>query len=248
MSSSGHVPDAAEGHWADPSRARELAALAGEPLRSRPWDSRSAALADSITTVLGQRSAVVERCLWAFGRVPHQHLRSFAARGGRVLFGPTIPKALGSAFATKRRGRKLHAAEFLKLNFDYDKRSRTVAIYDGATDLVVFPLDYTTKNPTRPALHEVGHALTMAQASPRAALLEGLPTEIASYIQEAIPDDATPSERLRVSTREALAEGYVYLINGRATQLPDALREELEFILRTTLERGAVRFEFEEDL
>ncbi len=226
----------------------EVPALGGVPARLQPRDYRSWEQAAAITEVIGAQLPLIERCVAAFSRVPYAHMRSLADRGVRILFAPTIRSALESSFALARRGRELFADELLRLRFDYDKASGTVAVYDQATDLVVFPTDYTTRDVIRPVLHEVGHALTMPRAVPRSALLQSLPAQLAEYVRAATPADATPEEQLRVAPLEALAEGYVYLVEGRVDTLSKQLEEELRFLLSTSTHAGDCRFQFEEDL
>lgn len=59
-----------------------------------------------------------------------------------------------------------------------------------------------------------------------------------------VPGDAAQTLRQRVL--EALAEGYIYVIEGRCEELPDALASELLFMLQTVDEGDRVRFEFEQ--
>jgi hypothetical protein len=235
------------------SRPREpwdfsLSELLGEPepnltrAASSP-DSRSCDLAFSMSVVVGPERPIVGRYISSFGAVPYEHLQALQRRNAQLLFADTIAAGLESDTASERRGRRLSADERFALRMDYNKASRTVAVYDAATDLLVFPTSYTSREPERPVFHETGHALTLYQASPREALLQDLPRELECYVREAVPRNASAEEQLKIATQEALAEGYVYCVRGRGHVLPRALREELSFILRTSLDGAALRYE-----
>jgi hypothetical protein len=227
-----------------------LEELTGEP---RPQfaddtaalDARSCDLAASMSVVIGRARPIIDRYITGFGAVPYSHLQALDGRDLKLVFAETIPAGLESKTARERRGRNLRPDEFIRVRFDCDRRSGTVAVYDEATDLIVFPTTYTTSKPERPVLHETGHALTMPGASPRESLLRDLPPELDTYVREAVPDSASPEEKTRVATLEALAEGYVYYITGRRHRLPKELRVELEYLLRVRTDGSALRYEFD---
>jgi len=96
-------------------------------------------------------------------------------------------------------------------------------------------------------LHELGHALTMSLANPRAALLEDLPSSIAKHLRHHEYGSDNPTEALRVQVNEVLAEAYVYLVVGRGSELPMELLSDLMFILSSVEGEKGIRFEFDED-
>ena len=76
-------------------------------------------------------------------------------------------------------GREPTAQERLQLRTRYSPESGIAAIFDPNLNLLVFPTHYVARDLEHVVLHELGHALTMSLANPRAALLKDLPPGIA---------------------------------------------------------------------
>lgn len=192
-----------------------------------------------------ERTPVVERYLGAFSQAPAAHLELLGSRDIRVIFAPRIVDAFASRTANRRRGRKLSASELWDLRINLSERTGVVAVYDPELDLLVLPTSYATRDLERAVLHELGHALTMAASSPRAELLKHLPPEIASHVARSTYTGVNARTTMQARVFEALAESYVYLVVGRAEELPSALLSELVFILNSVEEDGRIRFSFE---
>jgi len=208
-------------------------------------DERSWEIARTLSIVVGERTPVVERYLQAFSRAPAAHLELLASRGMRVMFAPRIVDAYASRTANQRRGRQLTASELWDLRINLSERSSVVAVYDGELDLLALPTSYVTSDLGRAVLHELGHALTMAAASPRDELLKHLPPEIDRHVARSTYTGVNARTTMRARVFEALAESYVYLVVGRAEELPSTLLSELLFILNSVEEDGHIRFSFE---
>jgi hypothetical protein len=73
-----------------------------------------------------------------------------------------------------------------------------------------------------------------------------LPSRIRRHVYSEHYTSSTAEGTLRQRALEALAEGYIYLIDGRADELPAALTSELIFMLQTVEDGTKLRFEFEE--
>lgn len=201
-----------------------------------------------LLTATGGRTGIVDEYLSALARAPAEHMRLLAHRGARVVFSPTIPEALDSDWAAGRRRRGLTPQERLDSRTRYSRASGAAAIYDPGTDALIFPTTYAAPDFERVVIHELGHALTMPTASIHAGLLNGLPREIAEHINNPAYGDPRDPGSLRSRVNEALAEGYVYLVVGKADLLPAALTSDLLFILGTvTDDHARIRFDFDEE-
>jgi hypothetical protein len=227
----------------------DLDALAGNTAsysmaRSSP-DSRRSARA--ISDVIGAGAPIIDRYLDALSFAPSSHLALLAKRGARIVFAPTIADALTSGTAAQRRGEPLDLYETWQVRAEYGPDAGVAGVYDPDTDWLIFPTAYCTTDLKRLTLHELGHALTVKRAAVRAGLLDELPVPLRRHVFSdgyAVPGD--PAQTLRQRVLEALAEGYIYVIEGRGGELSDALSSELVFMLQTVDEDDRVRFEFEQ--
>jgi hypothetical protein len=201
--------------------------------------------ARAIVTVVGPRAPIIDFYLAALSFAPVNHLALLARRGARIVFGPTVDAVLTSPWAAKRRGRELSMSEARQTRIDYGPESGTAGAYDSAIDALVFPTSYRAKDVMGVVLHELGHALTLPRAQLRAALIKELPSRLRRHVYSECYRAATQQETLRCRILEALAEGYVYLLEGRSDELPDALTSELIFILQSVEDGDRIRFEFE---
>jgi len=226
----------------------DFAVLAGDThvVRLSRSTEASFSAARALTTVVGPYAAIIDRYLEALSHAPSTHLQILARRGSRIVFAPTVDTALTSPWAADRRGRELSATETFKVRVDYGPESGTAGIYDEAIDALVLPTAYCCKNLRALVLHELGHALTIHRAQIRPALIEGLPSRIRRHVYSEYYTSSTPERTLRQRALEALAEGYIYLIDGRTDELPAALTSELIFMLQTVEDGTKLRFEFEE--
>ena len=198
-----------------------------------------------IAAVIGPRVPVIDLYLEALSYAPANHLVQLAERGTRIMFGPTIDAVLRSGWAARRRGRELSSSEARRMRIDYGPESRTAAAYDPSTDALIFPTAYRAADLADVVLHELGHALTIPRAQVRPALIEDLPSRLYRHVRSDCYTGVTPEDTLRRRALEALAEGYVYMIDGRMGQLPAALLSELTFILQTVEDGLRIRLEFE---
>jgi hypothetical protein len=230
-------------------RLDDLDALAGNTAsysmaRSSP-DSRQSALA--IADVIGAWAPIIDHYLDALSFAPRAHVGLLTERGARIVFAPTVADALTSERAAERRGRPLDLYESWQVRVEYGPDAGVAGVYDPDTDWLVFPTAYCCRDLKRLTLHELGHALTVKRAAMRECLLERLPVRLHRHVFSSgyeVPDD--PAQTLRHRVLEALAEGYIYVIEGRSAELPDALASELVFMLQTVDEDDRVRFEFEQ--
>lgn len=210
----------------------------GEPLAPTAWnlasrgrDSRSLAVAQSISSNVGRQLPSVMSYLDSLSKVPYEHMVLLREQGTRIVFAHTIVRGLAGTVATQRRGRQLDQGERWHLDNYRSRRSNTVAIYDPEVDVIVFPTTYA-QDFDHVTHHEVGHALTMRRVRPRRALLRNLPSGMAEQTTRGLRADATPAEELRHSVFEALAESYVYLLANDKHLLPPALRDAVEQAVR----------------
>jgi hypothetical protein len=197
------------------------------------------ATARAIATVIGPYAPVIDHYLDALSFAPDRHLEMLKARGARIVFAPTIDAALTNSWADARRGRQLSPDELLDIRRRYGPDSRAAGVYDLGTDTLIFPTAYRARDVRLIVLHELGHALTLRRAALRDALLVGLPDSMRRHIF------LGGYGSLRQQVWEALAEGYVWLVDGRIGELPSELASELTFILQTVEEDDSVRFEFQ---
>lgn len=211
------------------------------------FSERSRLFARNIAILVGEEAPVIDRYLDVLALAPPEHLDLLRRRGTRIVFAPTIPHALFSSAATERRGRELTAKERLLLRTKYSPESGTAAIFDPSLNMLVFPTHYVARDLERVVLHELGHALTVSLANPRAALLENLPASIAKHVRHHGYGSDNPTDALRIQVNEALAEAYVYLVVGRGSELPVELLSDLMFILTSVEGDEGIRFEFDED-
>ncbi len=204
-------------------------------------------MARNISILVGEQAPVIDRYLDVLALAPPEHLDLLRRRGTRIVFAPTVPHALLSSAATERRGREPTAKERLELRATYSPESGTAAIFDPSLNLLVFPTHYVARDLEHVVLHELGHALTMSLANPRAALLVDLPPAIAKHVGHHDYASDNPAETLRMQVNEALAEAYVYLVVERGAELPMELLSDLMFILSSVEGEDGIRFEFDED-
>jgi hypothetical protein len=78
---------------------------------------------------------------------------------------------------------------------DFGPESGAAAVYDSSIDALSFPTGYRQKDLRRAVLHELGHALTMARAQIRPALIHGLPGPIQRHLAFYVAH--SPEETLR---------------------------------------------------
>lgn len=225
----------------------DLAALLGQTNSFRVTHSTESSLeaARRIATVLGPKAPVIDLYLLALSYAPANHLALLARRGARIVFGPTIDAVLTSRWAAERRGRELSMIEARQTRIDYGPESGAAAVYDSGIDALIFPTSYRAIDLDSVVLHELGHALTVQRAHLRLALIAGLPSRLRRHVYSDSYLAGTPDETLCRRVLEALAEGYVYFIDGRMEQLPDALASELAFILQSVEDGDKIRLEFE---
>jgi len=225
----------------------DLKALSGETGACRLARSTEASIeaARAITTVLGPYAPVIDRYLEALSYAPADHLALLAYRGARIIFAPTIDAFLTGKCAEQRRGRPLTSQEAREIRIGYGPESGAVGVYDSATDALVFPTGYCSKDLKQVVLHELGHALTLQRAQLRTVLILGLPFRLHRHVYAEHYSGATEEETLRQRVLEALAEGYIYVVDGQIDRLPDALASELTFMLQTVEDGNKFRFEFE---
>lgn len=229
-------------------RLDDLNALAGNTasyaMARSSADSRQSARA--ISDVIGSWAPIIDRYLDALSFAPRAHLELLRWRGARIVFAPTIADALTTELAAQQRGRPLDLCETWEVRVEYGPDGGVAAVYDPDTDWLIFPTAYCNKDLRRAALHELGHALTVRRATIREGMLDQLPVRLHRHVFSTgyeVPGD--PAQTLRQRVLEALAEGYIYVIEGRGEELPDALSSELVFMLQTVDEGDRVRFEFE---
>jgi len=103
-------------------------------------------------------------------------------------------------------------------------------VYEPQSHVLTLPTRYRASDLERVAIHELGHALTYRRAARWAAdrpdLLDGLPLEIESHVF--LDDYETAGDgRATTHTRvlEAIADGYLWVIAGRASELSYALNK-----------------------
>jgi hypothetical protein len=220
--------------------------LLTDPAPGSRASEKSRLIARKLSLLVGEEAKVIDRYLDVLAMAPPEHLQLLLRRGVRIVFAPTIPHALLSEAAAARRQVQPSAAERLRLRAEYSPESGTAAVFDPNLDFLIFPTHYVARDLERVVLHELGHALTMTLANPRAALLEGLPAAIERHIRDrAYGPDGDP-ETLRLRVNEALAEAYVYVVVGRDAELPMALLSDLFFILSAVEGDEGIRFEFDE--
>jgi len=212
--------------------------------RPRP-ESRD--LAQRLAKGFGKEAPIVDRYLDALSYAPPEHLAILVRRRAHILLAPTIADALNSEWAATHRGRDLTPDELWTLKTAYSSAAGTAAVYEPALDVLVLPTSYAALDLERAVLHELGHALTMADATFRPALLRGLPPEIEVHVRNQAYSEGSDRESLRPRVFEALAEGYVFLVVGRAEELPHQLVSELMFILTTVSEGDGSRIRFDFD-
>jgi hypothetical protein len=232
-----------------PDDLDDLAVLCGNTAAYRMARSTrtSRDLATELSDVLGPHAPIVDLYLDELSYAPVEHLAILARRGTRIVFAPTIDSALTSAAAARRRQRSLSWDEARQIRIDYGPASGAAAAYDQETDWLIFPTSYAHKERKRAVLHELGHALTMGRAQVRAALLRGLPRGMERHVfSHHYEVGGDPEQTLRQRVLEALAEGYILLVDGRLDQLPQALASELIFMLQTVDDGEQVRFEFQQ--
>jgi len=225
----------------------ELRALSGATATYRLACSNEDSLqaARAISTVIGPHAAVIGLYLEAFSYAPAHHLKLLQRRGARIVFAPSIDVVLTSQWAASRRGRVLNMTAARDMRIEYGPESRAAGLYDPVIDALVFPTAYRAKDLKSTVLHELGHALTIRRADPRQALLVGLPSRMHRHVFARNYEGPTPEITLRQRVLEALAEGYIYLVDGRMDELPQVLSSELTFMLQTVDDGDQVRLEFE---
>jgi hypothetical protein len=223
----------------------DLAVLMGETHAYRLSRSceESLDVARQLSTVFGPQVPVIDEYLRALSSAPHAHLRLLARRGTRIVFAPTIDAVMTSSWAAQRRGRRRTWKEERQDRIDFGPESGAAAVYDSSLNALIFPTGYRQKDLKRAVLHELGHALTMSRAQIRPALIRGLPRPIQRHLAFYTAD--SPEETLRQRVLEALAEGYIFLVEGRSDELPGPLTSELTFMLQTVEDGENVRFEFQ---
>lgn len=213
---------------------------------SRP-SRESWIVARRMAVVLGTHAPVVNRYIAALSYAPKEHLERLRKRGTRVLFGPTIADALGSDWAAEHRGWPLTAAELWELRVHYSEAD-TAAVYDSELDLLVLPTGYAARDLERIVLHELGHALTFGRVSCRPNLLQGLPPEITRHVRNCGYGEDSDPATIRHRTLEVLAEAFVFVVVGRAEELPEPVLSELIFILGSVAEdETRLRFDFDDE-
>jgi hypothetical protein len=225
----------------------DLAVLSGATTHYRMSRSNeeSRRIAGGITDVIGAKVGIIERYLDELSYAPPEHLRLLVHRGTRIVFAPTIDAALISSWADRRRNRTLSMSETKDIRVNYGPESNAVGIYDPETDALIFPTAYSTSDLRGVVLHELGHALTMPRATIRPALIQGLPRQIERHVYAEHYRAKTAEQTLEQRVHEALAEGYIEIIEGRGDHLPRGLTSELMFMLSTMEDGPRVRFEFE---
>jgi hypothetical protein len=226
----------------------DLAVLSGQTSAYRMSTSRpeSRLLARELSDVFGPRAPIIDLYLDALSFAPPAHMEILRRRGTRVVFAPTIDVALTSDEAATKIGQPFTLTEIIDLREGYGPESGVAAVYDPRLDWLVFPTAYAQRDYKRAVLHELGHALTLHRASPREILLTGLPRRMRLHVfSPAYADPVDPAQTLRQRTLEALAEGYIYLIDGRRDELPEALASDLIFMLQTVDEGQSLRMEFD---
>lgn len=240
-----HVAMRDIGHKVD---LNDLAVLSGDTACYRLSQSNEDSLraAQAMTRVFGPRVPIIERYLDALSFAPRAHLEILIRRDAEIVFAPTIDVALTSDWAERRRGQALTMAEARALRIDYGPESNAVGIYDPDTDALIFPTGYCTRDLQHVVLHELGHALTMPRATFRAQLIKNLPRRLDRHVYSEYYLADSPETTLRHRVFEALAEGYIEIIEGRIEQLPKALASELMFMLQSMEDGPRVRFEFEQ--
>lgn len=190
-------------------------------------------VARHISRVFGDLTAVVGRYWEALARASEQDLLRLRRNGVEIVFAPTIASALRTPWATARRGRALTAQELTRVADEFGENSRAAAAYFSDVRALVLPTAYCAEDLEHVVLHELGHALTMSGAAPVACnsghLLEGLPNEVREHLAH-YPQGRSPAA-VAERVLEALAEAYVFLVVGRAAELPAPLVSALLSIM-----------------
>lgn len=208
---------------------------------------RSMRVARAMAVVLGQPAPIIDRYLEALSCAPAEHLALLNRRGTRIVFAPTIYAALASPWAARRRdGGALSFDDEANTRARFGADSLAAAAYDSSTDALIFPTSYCSRSLKHAVLHELGHAITLGRVEVRPKLLEGLPKRIAHHVLSDFYIGPTPEVTMRNRIFEALAEGYVELVEGRFEKLPPALSSELLFMLMTMEEGSHVHLDLEE--
>jgi hypothetical protein len=227
----------------------DLASLSGNTssysMARSSLESRESARA--ISDVIGSWAPIIDRYLDALSFAPGQHLTLLTERGVRIVFAPTVADALTSESAAQRRGRALDLYETWRIRVEYGPDAGVAGVFDPETELLIFPTGYACRDLKRLTLHELGHALTLKRAVVRRSLLDNLPVRLQRHVFSdgyEVPND--PVQTLRQRVLEALAEGYVYIVEGRGAELPPPLASELLFMLQTMEDGDRVSFEFEQ--
>jgi hypothetical protein len=206
----------------------------------------SFALAQEMTTVLGQPTLVVDRYLSLLAGAQPSELKILKRRDARIVFAPTVPHALDSKWAAERRGRSLTREEALDIRSRYSPEQGVAAVFDPETDALILPTAVIHRDLEQVVFHELGHALTLDRAEGRVELLDNLPREISQHLGLVNEAWANHPDRLKILCQEALADAYAFTLVGREDEIPPRLMSELMFILTSVSdESDQVRFEFD---
>jgi hypothetical protein len=237
-------PDGWEDHVRKPVDAFSI--LDEQPAWARP-DENSLRIAMSMATRVGPYRPVVEQYLEAFSYAPVAHMRLLRARNARICFAPTILQGLKAEWAQGRRGRPLTSAEAWELRVGFTQEMGVVGAYASDVDGLIFPTTYRKADIDHVVLHELGHALTIGNATPRRSLLKQLPVEIQLRVDREAAASVAGAAVLEAQVLEALAEAYVWHVTGREAELPLSLQSELSLILASVFEDANIRFNLDDE-